>query len=593
MLKRKYWLGAAAAALVGAGVVIATTGFAKYEGAINARGVDLSAPQAYVITSGLSRLPRDLVKAPVLKDVLTQDLVFYYEDHEDKLGLRGALKRIAYEHDTTLTDKLVATALDEPAEVALWADDKGAPRYWLIAMTRGTLARAIQGAAAIAADDQQLSILGTVRANNADVTVFALTLSPRRTLVVASQGARVVVLSDPGLLFLKAGEADPESLKVVAALLSDDRKTEAVYQQRFGVGDPGKGHTLVADAQLMSLGYQQFLPGYRALRVDVAADGASVRTQLRVADAKTLPAERAPMWSALPVDPAACTLLPAQWTQIDTVLTDAPGFAPTDAQAKALKRFEANLDGPAAVCWYARSQLHTPVFIAHTKDTGADSTVALDTLAQWFARKPAVADAAAKPADAAAKKGAAGKTGSSAQPGGSTATALTVLGITDGAKPDTLHRRWQQEVAAPWGQHVLGKKASYKPTLAREGQWIVYSPDDELVGLTLDALAKRYPSLEDTLPANGSTLAVLAPQQIADLAQKEAFRVLPPEQEVLYQAARSRLLPRLAALRKLPTARAVANGAPDANGWVAVDWQPLAAPAAAPAAVPAKTASAQ
>ena len=565
MLKRKYWLGAAAAALVGVGVVIATTGFAKYEGAINARGVDLSAPQAYVITSALSRLPRDLVKAPVLKDVLTQDLVFYYEDHEDKLGLRGALKRIAYEHDTTLTDKLIATALDEPAEVALWTDDKGAPRYWLIAMTRGVLARAIQGAAAVAADDQQLSILGTVRANNADVTVYALTLSPRRTLVLASQGARVVVLSDPGLLFLKAGEADPESLKVVAALLSDNPKTEAVYQQRFGVGDPGKGHTLVADARLMSLGYQQFLPGYRALRVDLAAGGASVSTRLRVTDAQALPAAHAPMWSALPVDPAACTLLPAQWTQIDSVLTEAPGFAPTEAQAKALKHFEANLDGPAAVCWYARSQLHTPVFIAHTKDTGADSTVALDALAQWFARSPVVS---AKPP---------------------VATALTVLGITDGAKPDTLHRRWQQEVVAPWGPHVMNKKASYKPTLAREGQWIVYSPDDALVGLTLDALAKRYPSLEDTLPATGATLAVLAPKQLADLAQQEAFRVLEPEQEALYQAARGRLLPRLAALSKLPTARAVANGAPDANGWVAVDWQPLAAPAAAPA----KTASAQ
>ena len=122
-----------------------------------------------------------------------------------------------------------------------------------------------------------------------------------------------------------------------------------------------------------------------------------------------------------------------------------------------------------------------------------------------------------------------------------------------------------------------------------EGQWIVYSPDDALVGLTLDALAKRYPSLEDTLPATGATLAVLAPKQLADLAQQEAFRVLEPEQEALYQAARGRLLPRLAALSKLPTARAVANGAPDANGWVAVDWQPLTAPAA----VPAKTASAQ
>jgi uncharacterized protein YfaA (DUF2138 family) len=69
----------------------------------------------------------------------------------------------------------------------------------------------------------------------------------------------------------------------------------------------------------------------------------------------------------------------------------------------------------------------------------------------------------------------------------------------------------------------------------------------------------------------------LAPKQLADLIQREAFAVLSPDQELFVQAANTHLLPRLNALRKLPSARAVAQGTPDASGWVGVDWQPLAA----------------
>ena len=41
--------------------------------------------------------------------------------------------------------------------------------------------------------------------------------------------------------------------------------------------------------------------------------------------------------------------------------------------------------------------------------------------------------------------------------------------------------------------------------------------------------------------------------------------------------AERQLVPRLDALAKLPPSRAVANGQPDADGWVAVDWEALGA----------------
>lgn len=548
MATRKTWILAALAGLLllsAAGLgVWHLRGAAGFGGAINALGIDLARPDAYIHTPALSRLPRDLVKAPIARDLLTEDFAFYYEEHEDRLGLRGALRRMAFEHRTTLTDRLLEVALDEPAEVALWADAKGAPRHWLIAMNRGVLARALQELAPLAAQDRQLRAIGELRLNGAPVTFHALTLSPRRTLAIASQGERVLVLSDPGLLFDAQHQADEASRGVVADLLSGEAQARSVYRRGFGLGEPGPGHTVVADARLLSFGYQHFFPALRALRFELGLDGASLATLLRVQGSAAQPpaaVERA-LWQALPFNPAACALLPADWARARAVLAPAagasqvpPGQAPWTALAD-------ELEGPAAVCWYARSQLHTPVFVAQTRGDGPAPAAALETLSRWL-----------WPARATAVEAAPAREGS---------------------------RQWPYDVAAPWGPQRGAEPAPYRPTIARQGRWVTFSPDDALVNQALDAQARRYPGVSEGWPDGPATLAVLAPPQLAELARREAFAVLEPGQELFRQAAERRLVPRLEALRKLPGVRAVARGVPDAQGWVGIEWLPLpAAPA--------------
>jgi len=528
--------------LVGVVAVLVKGWRPRFEGPVNALAVDLSAPYAYVSTPALSRLPRDLVKAPVVRDVLTEDFAFYYEDQEDRLSLGGAIKRIAYEHETTLPDRMIETALDAPAEVAWWPDAKGAPRYWLVAMTRGVLATALQGLASVAAKDSQLSVVGTVRANSVDVTAYALKLSSRRTLVLLSQGSRVVVLSDPGLLFDAKRAADGRAVGVIASLLSGDAAAQSVYRRDFGLGAPTDDHTIVADARLLSFGYQHFFPGVQALRIDLAAGGASLHTALRVQGANALPAspgDRA-LWSALPMDPALCTLLPAQWSQMEGVMNETTVELAKGKGQSDWKTFASQFEGPAAICWYARSQLHTPLFVAQTKaDASLETDVTLEALSRWVL--PATAP-------------------------------HTMPEALPGAEI------WQGQVNAPWGPYANNDKSSYKPTLARQGRWISFSPDDKLVERALNTQGKRYPSILDALPVGPSTtLAVAASAQMAALLQREAFAVLPPGQEVLRQAAERHLVPRFDALRKLPAARAVTTGAPDGNGWVAIDWQPVRA----------------
>ncbi|MES2247753.1 MAG: DUF2138 family protein [Pseudomonadota bacterium] len=542
---RKKWMvaGVAAIVLVGAGVAFVKMRRSHFDGDINALNVDLSAPYAYIATPALSRLPRDIVQAPVVRDVLTEDFAFYYEDQEDRLSLRGAIKRIAYERDTTWTDQLLATALDEPAEMAWWPDAKGAPRYWALTMTRGAVATALQGLAGIAAKDSQLSIIGTLRANGHDVNAYALVLSPRRTLVLLSQGNRVVVLSDPGLLFNNESQASGPALEVVEGLLSGDTRSQSAWRRGFGLGEEGAAapgsSAIVADARLLSFGYQHFFPGVQAVRFDVAPNGAALRTAVRVKAAGTLPAAPGDreLWSALPANPAACAMLPVEWAQMVPLMKDAPA-AP---DAEAMKALAAQFDGPAAVCWYARSQLHTPLFVAQMKaSVGPETDATLAGLAQWLISTDATrTDPAAKP------------------------------GIG----------QWQSQVTGPWGPYADGDDKAYRPTLARQGRWIAFSPDDKLVELALNTQAKRYPGVADTLPpaGGGTTLVVGAPTQIADLLQREAMAVLPADQEILRQAAQQHLVPRLNALRKLPPARAVAQGTGDGNGWVPVEWQAMSA----------------
>ena len=552
MTRNKVWIGiGVVASLVAIGAIVATTVRARFGGEINALGVDLGRPDAYVSTPALSKLPRDMVKAPVLREVLDEDFAFYYEEHEDRLGLRGAVKRIAFEHDKTLTDQLLEAALDEPAEMAFWADAKGAPRYWLMALTRNTLARTVQELGSVALKDNQLSVIESVRIGSSQVSAYALKLSPRRTLALLSLGNRVVVLSDPGLLFDAERHVDGASLALIAELLSGDTSSQSVYRRSLGLGVAGSGHTLVADARLLSFGYGHFFPGVQALRIDIDAGGAALRTHLRVADSGALPTEPAgrALWSALPAAAASCAVLPVDWAQLKLVLAGAKGAPAAEADKKKWDAIADRLDGPAAVCWYAKSQLHTPIVVARVKTAGdADMAFALDALSRWLAPANAV-----------------------------DASVPTRQGVG----------RWAREVKAPWGSRGEGEETIYRPTLALQDRWLTFSPDDALVELALDAQARRYPSMADALPVTSPTLAVLAPKQIAAMVRRESFEVIGPDQELFRQAAERRLVPRLDALGRLPAVRATTTGSPDAQRWVALDWQPLApVPAAAAVAAP-------
>lgn len=540
-MNRRWIIGLGAMALAGSAAVATWLGpWSRFEGGINALGVDLSRPAAYLSTPSLSALPRDLVKAPVLREVLTEDFAFYYEDHEERLGLTGALRRIAFEHETTLADNLLALALDEPSEVALWTDGKGAPRHWAVAMSRSALSKALQGLAAVAAKDKQLTLIGEIKSaawSFSAQPVYALELSTRRTLALAARGNRLVVLSDPGLLFDRERQPDAQAARVLEGLLSGDGGGQGVWRRHFGLpAEPAPQHQLVAGGPMLSFGYQWFFPSLQALRIEVKPGGQSLHSFMRRTGAVT---PGAAPWPALPARAAACVQLPVDWARAKAVLSNGAAGSPasgalSDAAALAARRaglaaMAEAFDGPAAICWYERSQLHTPLLVAHARGAPPSPELLADFARWWL------------PASA---------------------------GTAEGPGPGT-----RASIAAPYGPLRAGERPAYQARLARVGDWWLFSPDAELVDQAEATLARRYPSLADTLADPADTLALAVPAQVAELLRREALAVITPQQAAFRQAAETQLLPRLASFGKLPAVQAVPRGTPDAQGWQPLDWR--------------------
>lgn len=514
---------------------------------------DLGQPDALIRTTSLSKLPRDLLKVPIARDVLTEDLAFYYEQNEDALGLKGAVKRIAYEHKLGWTDRILAAALDEPAEVALWRDGKGALRHFAIVMQRNTLARVMQEAATVAFKDRQLKLAGEIETGGAKAMVYALEINPRRTLLLVTRGDRIVVLSDPGLLFDRGNKVVPAARAAVAEWLD----SEGALARRFALDEPKSAstatqptHTLAIGAPTLALGYGAFLPGFKGLRFDF---GTTWSTHVWI-DQKGLPAsglgDRA-LWRAAPANPSACVLLPVDWSAAKKVVSEADKKPELPGRTSL-----AALDGSALACWYGNSTLYAPVFIARLANGLPDRNAALQALAAWAISRPGADDSAAGESSAAAKE--------APPPRGKGRSKSATI------KDDAMIWR-----AAGGDAQAAKRGRSSAPAVAARGNYVVFSPDGALVDLVLDTLARRNPSVADQMPASAATLALITPRPLAAMAEHEALAALSgPGDANLRAAAQTHLPARMKALAGYPpyrlelTARSKTPG-----GWQRVEWR--------------------
>jgi uncharacterized protein YfaA (DUF2138 family) len=511
----------------------------RYSGESSAVHVDLDQPDALIRSSHLAHLPRDLLAQPLLKDLLDEDFVFYYEHNADRAGLTGTLRRIAYEHELEWPDRLVAELLDEPAEIALWRDDKGALRHFALLLKRNALAKILEQAAAVALKDKQLKLAGTLKVDGDEVNVLSLAYAPRRTLLFASRGDRLVMLSSPGMLLDPAGAVKEDSAAVVAKLLLTDAQQPSFFAQHFAGSELAtNGHQVLIGANTLSLGYQHFFPGLDATRFDF--DSKQWSTHLRLAPEQLPPdaLNGMQLWEALPAGPALCVLLPVAWQRMGEQLRD--DLAAAAGGAQQFDSLLAQAGTAAAACWYREAGFSAPLFVARLRgEPNAETSAQLGKLFEWS--MPSAGE-------------------------------LAQTRSKDGTV-------WLREARfAPRNKGEEGAKTKIALALAK--QYVLFSPDARLVERAIAAIEKRHPNIGETLPltARSNTLALLHPKALSAIVKREAEQALRDE-PVLAQAVARQLGPRLEKLAKREPVALLVTQTPlsGAAAWVPVEWRDLPA----------------
>ncbi|MGW8463227.1 DUF2138 domain-containing protein [Pseudomonas sp. CLCA07] len=512
----------------------------------------MSRPDGLLETHSLSQLPKDLLTVPFLKETLTEDFVFYYETHVDRLGLIGSLRRIIYEHDLKLQDSLIEQLFDQPADVALWRGADGRLKDFLLVMDRGGLAKVLEPLAKVALDDSQLTKLSDVKVGADDVTLYQLTYNNSKALVFASHGDKLVVLSNPSKLYDPSNGAAEEpgsvSTLALAALLNGDK----LFPEAFGLPPrtPEVKQRLSVHSSVLAMGYQRFIPNFAGLRFDM--DDKGWHSFLAMDELDNQPDfDFKPIWQAMPMGASACVALPLAAEQQKPLLVKL-GAEETVAQALA-----EHMAGAAGLCWYADSRLYTPLLVASLNDKGSAKLDAdLGTLfgSMVGAFEPNVDEHAFPVVE---------------------------------KQTDQTHQ-WLRQVSSNFGPYkakdaedpdAISGKAFMKVSLARHGSTLLFSLDDKLVDKALGTLDKRFPPMADVVPKDLLMPFYFGPESMAQLMQQETLDSLPQDMEpVFYNAAQTYLIPKL---RKLggygKYALTLPEGSePDGHWqWLPLQWKTL------------------
>ena len=514
-----------------------------FSGAFHKRAPDIFLPDALIRSYSLSKLPPDLLRIPLARNVLTEDFVTYYEQNENRMALSGTLRRIAFEHELDFPEKLLASVFDEPAEVALWRDDAGRLKDFVIVLSRNHLARAIQILlpAAAKVSDMQLSSAGTL--DGTDVEILALKYGTGHHLLLLSKGDRIVALSNPGMLLMGNSEEEtsarwPQSEKAVEIIreLLESGKPASPFARHFLLEGPlaEEKHELTLAARAFALNYETFVPGLEALSLTFDNQGKWQSAALLNGAAWHDDGNKS-LWAALPHGPGFCAALPVDWTKMTSVLKK---FNTRQEQQADPKEFTASFTGPAAVCWYKDSRLYTPLFVAHL-DAGANEK----QVQEFF-------DLAAQATEAGEGEA-----------------------VMDASSGSAL---WQGKIASRFGSSDNNGKRSLKPALAVRRNIVFFSPDAALVENALAVAAKRYPALADSFRAGNAPLAFADPNALASLLRKEIFTALPRDEEALFRnAAEAYLVPRLEAFARYPVQRVELSKKVrgDGTAWYPLEWK--------------------
>lgn len=513
---------------------------------------DITTPDALIESGSLSQLPKAVLEVPLLRELLTEDLVFYYEHNADRLALFGALRRIIYEHELTLEESLISELLDQPVQLALWRRQDGRLGDALLVLRRGGLAKLLEPLVKVAASDSQLQQLDEITANGHQVPVYRLRYGAHKALLLISDGDQLVVFSTAEMLVEAPAEGKekvqfkPAMVKLVAGLLQGEQP----FAQHFGLSARGEvPQRITLGASALAMGYERLIPTFAGVRFEQHPQGWQSYLAVReVAGQPTL--DFSPVWQAMPMGASACVGLPVIPALYDTLLTQ------LGVPAEQATLLSDRISGVAGICWYGDSRLYTPlVALKLTETPPAEFDEQLNTLFT----------------------GLVGATEANVAEG--------VFPVQrDSSADGTL---WQRLVSSCFGQYPAAKApnpaqisgpAFFRVGLLREQETLLFSLDDQLLAKARNTLHHRFPPLAEALPKDRQVPLYLAPKSVSTLLQQEMLSSLPRDIEPVFSNAAQTLLPRL---EKLATQQSYGVLLPQTVtptgpwSWLELEWRPL------------------
>lgn len=505
--------------------------------------VDIQKPDLLIVSQSSSQFFRDMLKLPLLRDLLTEDFAFYYEQRNDAvLSFSGAMKRIAFEHEMSALDRFVAFLFNSPVEAAFWKGYDGKLSQFVIAMDRSLLKNLVEYIAKASASDTQLKALPErILAGGEKAQVYQVELS----------GKSVYFASTANKFFLYSKESMP--LPSLGAKKWSETLTSLIgvksevgfFSRLLGRKDtsPAPKHSILLSARYLTFGYSQLFPGFRALGIHYSANGWSSSV---LVDGKLMKdAPVATPWALTPKSPSLCVSLPL------SVSAAAAYLEKLDQRTAEIgRKVLADMSSSVGACWYPESRFFTPLFLFSRK---GENKLRSEDWAYAFQRIVGAMEVGKKRSEKTLTK----------QEGG-------ILSFTRGVGS----RFGTLPTAKSPNRAELASKRYFPVTLVIADRAVAFSPDAALAKAAGDTIAKRAPSLKETVRGSDQASLLVSPGALTALFRSAILDSLPASQESLFRASvASYLFPSFDKMKKHPDYLTSVRWGGSDERWEVLEWR--------------------
>jgi uncharacterized protein YfaA (DUF2138 family) len=466
-------------------------------------------PDSVISTQSLSDLPKDILKQPMLKEILTDDFAFYYLDSAEFLSLKGSLKRIAFEHELTFADEILNYVMSTPADVIFWKKENGRLDDFMLSIERTNLIDLLTMIGKVAANDKQLSVVEERTEGQDKFKIYKLRYGQHNQLYFTNLGTKLIVFTDPKMPMPTA-----QRLKT---WLKDDLYPSAVSQggffsKLFGNEETKNKHQTYLNINFLTFGYQKYLS-----HIDFMAfsfndkNGWRTHALLSGIDANVA-LNTNELWKAVPRSPAMCISLPLNHLSIKELFTKI--FADEKFNA-VVSSFSKNM----GVCWFAESRFYSPVYVLKT-----EKNIDIAFLEKAF--NLSIKNNEKNPSPVQISK---------------TQDSLSMVKFIP-SRYGTSSEKKDKEVTK-----------GFKAKMASVGNYIVFSVDGSLVDKSVAVINKKSPALSEALSNKEKVAGVLYPNMLSALMKKSIEESLSASGDTVFKEAfTKRFFPTLKKMNTMP-----------------------------------------